>query len=83
MSYSLIVTVEASAAVAGMDETAHELFMLAMLDLAGDPHRMGRQLESEGAFTTRTFALGPLGMIVYVVNDATTTVTVTDVLWLG
>lgn len=83
MSYGLIITEEASAVLVEMDEITHELFVLAMLGLQKDPHGLGVLDGSEGAFTTRTLPLGPLGMIAYVVNDALATVTVTDVLWLG
>ena len=83
MSYRLVLAVEATKVVAAMDELAHELFVFACLDLPRDPHGLGRVMRVEGAFTTRALALGGLGMIVYVVDEATTIVTVTDVIWAG
>jgi hypothetical protein len=83
VSYGLVITVEASAVVAEMDEVTHDLFVMAMLDLPVDPHGMGSLMRSEGAFTTRGLPLGPHGLIVYVVNETAATVTITSVLWLG
>lgn len=83
MSYGLVITEEASSVVAQMDKATHELFVMAMIDLPADPHGMGSLMESEGAFTRRSLALGPHGLIIYVVNEATATVTITSVLWLG
>jgi hypothetical protein len=83
VSYRLVLAVEATKVVAAMDPTAHELFVLACLDLPSDPHGMGRVMRVDGGFTTRAFALGALGMIVYVVDEASTIVTVTDVIWVG
>lgn len=83
MTYRLVLTVEASKIVAAMDEMAHDLFVLAALDLPRDPHGLGRVMKTEGGYTTRAFALGGLGMIVYDVDDATSTVAVTDIIWTG
>jgi hypothetical protein len=83
VSYGLVITEEASSVVAQMDEITHDLFVLAMIDLPADPHGMGTMMESEGAFTQRSLALGPHGLIIYVVNEATATVTIISVLWLG
>lgn len=83
MSYRLVLALEATKVVAVMDEIAHELFVLACLDLPRDPHGIGRVMRVGGAFTTRAFALGAMGMIVYVVDDAMSSVTVTDVIWTG
>ena len=83
MSYSLVVGIEATKVVAAMDDTASELFMLAVLDLPHDPHGLGRLDHTEGAFTTRSYALGAMGFITYVVNETTATVTVTDIIWTG
>lgn len=83
MSYRLVLAVEATKVVAAMDPTAHELFVLACLDLPRDPHGLGRVMRVDGGFTTRAHALGALGMIVYVVDESTTVVTVTDVIWIG
>lgn len=66
-----------------MDEPTHAMFILAMIDLPFDPHGMGSLVRSEGAFTTRTLAVGTHGLITYVVDETSATVTVTDVTWLG
>lgn len=83
MSYRLVLALEATKVVAVMDALAHERFVLACLDLPRDPHGTGRVMRIEGAFTTRALALGAMGMIVYVVDDSTSIVTVTDVIWTG
>jgi hypothetical protein len=66
-----------------MDEFTHEMFILAMIELPLDPHGMGSLVRSEGAFTTRTLAVGTHGLITYVVDEVLARVTVTDVTWLG
>lgn len=66
-----------------MDEFTLEMFVLAMVNLPLDPHGMGSLVRSEGAFTTRTFAVGPRGLVTYVVDEALAAVTITDVTWLG
>lgn len=83
MSYSLVITEEVSAVVAQMDEITHDLFVMAMLDLPVDPHGAGSLMKSEGAFATRGLPLGAHGLIVYVVDETTSTVTISDVVWLG
>lgn len=66
-----------------MDEFTHEMFILAMINLPVDPHGMGTLVRTEGAFTTRTVAVGPHGLITYVVDETLATVTITDVTWMG
>jgi hypothetical protein len=85
VSYSLVITEEASEVVKSppMDEFTHEMFVLAMIDLPLDPHGVGTLVRSEGAFTTRTLAVGPYGLITYVVDETLATVTVVDVTWAG
>lgn len=85
MSYGLVITEEVSAMVKSppMDEFTHEMFVLAMIDLPLDPHGVGTLVRSEGAFTTRTLNAGPHGLITYVVDETTATVTIVDVTWLG
>jgi hypothetical protein len=83
VTYRLVIDIEATKIVAMMDEMAHELFVLACLDLPRDPHGMGRVMRAEGGYTTRAFALGGMGMIVYEVDDATEIVTVLDIIWTG
>jgi len=79
----LVIDLEAAKVVAEMDDIASELFLLAALDLPNNPHQLGRVLQSEGAFTRYSFALGGLGLILYVVDEGTSTVTVTDIIWTG
>jgi len=81
--FSLRIEQEAAKIVAAMSDAAHDLFVLAMLDLPRDPHGLGRETSVDGARTTRAFALGSLGLIVYVVDDAMSTVDVVDVIWIG
>jgi hypothetical protein len=83
VTYRLVIDLEAAKVVAEMDEMAHELFVLAALDLPDDPHRLGRVLQSEGAFTRCSYALGGLGLILYVIDEGMSTVTVTDIIWTG
>lgn len=83
MKYQLVIDEEPSRIFAAMDETTHELFVLAALDLPRDPHGLGYAINSEGPFTRRGYTLGGMGMLVYVVNDTTMTVTIADVIWLG
>ncbi|ACU71806.1 hypothetical protein Caci_2897 [Catenulispora acidiphila DSM 44928] len=85
MSYSLVITEEASAVVGSpaMAKDIHQAFVLAMLELPNDPHGVGSSVKSEGAFVTRMLAVGPYGMIVYVVNETAATVTIVDVVWAG
>jgi hypothetical protein len=83
VSYRLVIALEATKVVAAMDEMAHDLFVLACLDLPRDPHGLGRVMRVEGGYTTRAYALGGMGMIVYGVDDTTEMVTVTDIIWTG
>lgn len=85
MSYSLVITEEISAMVKSppMDKFTHAMFIEAMINLPVDPHGVGSLVRSEGAFTTRTFSVGPHGLITYVVDETTATVTIVDVTWLG
>ena len=83
MTYRLVIGIEATKTVAAMDEIAHELFVLACLDLPRDPHGLGRVMRVDGGSTTRAAALGGMGMLVYEVDDATEVVTVTDIIWTG
>ena len=83
MTYRLVLAVEATKIVAAMDEVAHELFILACLDLPRDPHGLGRVMDVEGGYTTRAYALGGMGMIVYEVDEATEVVTVFNIIWTG
>jgi hypothetical protein len=83
VTYSLVITLEASKVVAAMDEATHELFVLAALDLPADPHGIGPLDHTEGAFTTRSLPLGSLGLIAYVIDETTATVTVFDIIWTG
>jgi hypothetical protein len=66
-----------------MSEEAHDLMVLAMLDLPKDPHGMGPVIRVEGSRTTRTFVLGGVGMILYVVDDIAETVEIADVMWIS
>lgn len=66
-----------------MDELTHVMFILAMLELPLDPHKLGTPVRSEGAFTTRTLAVGSHGLVTYVIDETSATVTITDVTWLG
>ena len=83
MTYRLVIGLEATKVVAEMDEIAGELFVLASLDLPNNPHQLGRVLQSEGAFTRCSYALGGMGLILYVIDEGTSTVTVTDIIWTG
>ena len=83
MSYRLVIDAAAAAVMASMDESTHGLFVMATLDLPGDPHGLGRVVGSTGAQTKRAHAIGAMGMIIYLVDDETEVVTVTDVAWLG
>lgn len=83
MTYRLVIDLEAAKVVAQMDEIAHGLFLMAALDLPGDPHGLGRVLRAEGSTTRCSHALGSLGLILYVIDEESTTVTVTDIIWTG
>jgi hypothetical protein len=83
VTYRLVIDLEAAKVVAAMDDVASELFVLAALDLPDNPHQLGRFLQSEGAFTRCSFALGGMGLILYVIDEGTSTVTVTDIIWTG
>lgn len=83
MTYRLEIPEEAAKVLAVMDEVSHELFVLAMLDLPRDPHGLGHLVSAEGPFTRRAVALGNIGLIVYVVNDFSSTVTVSSIIWIG
>lgn len=85
MSYSLVITEEASAVVGSpaVSKDAQQAFVLAMLDLPNDPHGIGSLVKSEGAFATRMLVVGAHGMIVYVVDETAATVTIVDVVWVG
>jgi hypothetical protein len=83
MTYGVRILQQVTEALIALDKTSHELFVLAMLDLASDPHSRGAAIEVHGPRTTRTLALGSLGMIVYVVDDSRAVVEVADVLWFG
>jgi hypothetical protein len=83
MAYSVRILEQATTALIRMDETSHELFLMAMLDLATDPHSRGHAIGSAGSRTTRTLAMGALGLIVYIVDDTESAVEVADVIWLG
>jgi hypothetical protein len=83
VNYSVRILQQVTEALIALDKISHELFVLAMLDLATDPHSRGRAIETHGPRTTRTLTMGSLGLIVYIVDDAQATVEVADVLWLG
>jgi len=85
VSYSLVITEEVSAMLKSppMDEFTHEMFVVAMIHLPLDPHGVGTLVRSEGAFTTRTVAVGSDGLITYVVDEVASRVTIVDVTWLG
>jgi hypothetical protein len=84
MTYGLIVDIEATKTLGLMeDETTHDLFVLAMLDLQTNPHGRGQVIGADGPHVRRAMAMGVHGLIIYVVNDAEATVNVMDVLWTG
>jgi hypothetical protein len=83
VNYGVRILQQVTEALVALDKTSHELFVLAMLDLATDPHGRGRAIEVHGSRTTRTLAMGSLGLIVYIVDDSQAVVEVADVLWLG
>jgi hypothetical protein len=83
VNYGLRILQQVAEALIALDKTSHELFVLAMLDLTTDPHSHGRPIEVHGPRTTRTLAMGSLGLIVYIVDDSQAVVEVADVLWLG
>ena len=82
MNYGVRILQQVTEALIALDKTSHELFVLAMLDLATDPHSRGKTIEVHGPRTTRTLTMGS-GMIVYIVDDSQAVVEVADVLWLG
>jgi hypothetical protein len=82
MAYGVRILEQVTAALIQMDEASHELFVMAMLDLASDPHSRGHAISAEGSRTTRTLAMGALGLIVYIVDDAESAVEVADVISL-
>ena len=84
MPYGVIIDIEVTKTLGLMeDETTHDLFVLAMLDLRTNPHGRGQVVGSDGPHVRRAMALGVHGLIVYIVNDADSTVNVMDLIWTG
>jgi hypothetical protein len=84
MAYGLIIDIEITKTLVLMDdETTHDLFVLAMLDLRTNPHGRGQVIGADGPHVRRAMALGVHGLIVYIVNDAESTVNVMDLIWTG
>jgi hypothetical protein len=81
VSYGLIIESAVSEAIATMPEIPHALFVLACLDIGGNPHgRGGVTDKTSGSITTRTWAVGPWGLIEYEIDDENRVVTLTGVI---
>jgi hypothetical protein len=84
MAYALDITERAAAVVAAMDSETHDRFVMAMLNLATDPHSQGDALGTEGpTVTERAMALGSAGLIVYTVDDSAVRVRIVNIIWLA
>lgn len=82
MSYGLILDPAVSEAVASLDEIRHDLFVLALLDLPDDPYGQGTVHRRSGPVTTMSRPLGGMGLVVYDVDEETSTITVTEIILL-
>jgi mRNA-degrading endonuclease RelE of RelBE toxin-antitoxin system len=83
MNYGLIISEAAAESLKDMDDHTQELFVLAMIDLARDPHTQGVELRQEGQFTDRAHDLGLFSTIFYTVDDSAMEVRITDVMALA
>ena len=83
MGYSLIIGEEVAEVLAAMDDTTHELFMLAMLDIGANPHGYGRIIQTDGALIDRALDLASMGLIAYQVDDSAGVVRIASIIWVG
>jgi len=83
MIYSLVIALDATKDLVHMDEIRHGLFVMAMLDLQNDPHSRGTEIGGDGVRVHRAMKLGGLGTILYIVDEDTRRVEVTEVIWTG
>lgn len=83
MKYGLIIEDSALVAIASMPETGGELFTPACFDVSADPHGLNGVTDTQaGHLTTRTWAVGALGFIVYDVDEQAAVVTITRIISL-
>jgi hypothetical protein len=66
--YALVIDKAIAEIAATLPEDAHDLLMLACLDLPSNPYGLGRVLRHTGAVTTLTHDLGSM-LIVYDVDE--------------
>lgn len=77
--YALIFEPPVAEAVADLPEEAHDLYVLACVDLVFDPYGRGVVHERRGPVTALSHALGGMGLILYEVDEEARTVTIGQV----
>lgn len=83
MSYGLIIEMAVTEAIATMSEMSHDLFVLACLEIGGDPRGQGDLTEGPaGTVKLGAWAVGSLGLIGYEVDEEAAVVTLTSVISL-
>jgi hypothetical protein len=81
MRYSLIIGMAVTEAVAAMPEIPHDLFTMACLEIAGDPHGPDAfTIAKNGAMTIRAWVVGSMGFIRYEVDERSRVITLTNVM---
>lgn len=84
MKYSIIFEMALTEAIAAMPEMAHDLFVLACLEIGNDPYgQCGDVAESAaGVVTKRAWAVSSLGLIEYEIDEEASVITLTSVISL-
>ncbi|WP_194909215.1 hypothetical protein [Catenulispora rubra] len=81
MRYSLIIEIAVTEAIATMSEIAHDLFVMACLEIHADPRGQGELTDgTAGAIKLGAWAVGALGLIEYEVDEEAAVITLTSVI---
>ncbi|NAS27382.1 hypothetical protein GT755_37655 [Herbidospora sp. NEAU-GS84] len=81
MTYSINFHAAASAQIPGLPERAFLALLDELAGIGADPHHRGVAHPEDAAFREQVF--GGVGLVSFVVDDATKVVTVYSITWAG
>jgi hypothetical protein len=81
MRYSLIIESAVAEAIATVSEIAHDLFVMACLEIHDDPWGQGDLTDGkDGKTKLGAWAVGPMGLVEYEVDEEAAVITLTSVI---
>ena len=81
MRYNLIIEIAVTEAIGTMSEVAHDLFVMACLEIHADPRGQGELADGKaGSIKSGVWAVGAMGLIEYEVDEDAAVITLTSVI---